>query len=116
MGLSIRCQGGAAALPRSSEIGDGSQGRSFSQPCGRTAACRRLLERYDPVQRIPVGRFPAPENSEEGRRSRFRQGTGKGAGLSEEQGGDLLAGLVRGGVGRLVASERQGYFGKRPIM
>src|SRR5262249_31055388 len=60
-----------------------------------------------PVQRIPVGGFPAPENLAQERGGQFRKGDGEGARLCQEQGRDLSARLVRasrlnsGYVGRL---------------
>ena len=95
---------------------DRAQGRSFPQPRRRIAPRRRLRQGHDAVQRISVGRFPAPEDVAQERRRKFRQGDGEGLALAKKQGRGLSARLVRTGVGRLAGSSAGVYaFGKRPI-
>jgi hypothetical protein len=42
--------------------------KDLPQPCRRIAACRRFCQGYHAIQRVFVGRLPAPENVEQGRR------------------------------------------------
>lgn len=60
VGASVRRGRIAARLCASAEGVDGARGRSVPQPRGRTAHGGRLCEGRDAVQRIPVGRLPAP--------------------------------------------------------
>src|SRR5665647_3635257 len=104
MGLSLRRQGRASSLQGHSEDGGGSQGRPVPESRRRIAPRRRLRQGYDTVQRIPVGGFPAPQDTAQERGRQFRKVDREGAGFCQEQGRGLSARLVRSCVGRLAVS------------
>ena len=55
-------KGERSHFKRTAEIGGRSQGRSVPQPRRRTAPRRRICQGHHPVQRIPVGGLPAPQD------------------------------------------------------
>ncbi|MGY3410727.1 hypothetical protein ACVWZV_006840 [Bradyrhizobium sp. GM5.1] len=70
------------------------QGRSFPEPCRRTAPHGRLRQGHHALLRIPVGRLSASKAVAQGCGCQFRQGAREGDVLSQEQGCDLSARLV----------------------
>ena len=82
-------------------------GRRSVPFAGRRATPRRRLRQgHDAVQRVPVGRFPAPADETKGRGAGFRRGGGAGADLRQKRGRGISARLVRAhrGVNGLLRS------------
>jgi len=77
------------------------QGRSIPQPCRRIAARRRFCEGYDTVQRIPVGRIPAPQNIAKSVEANFEKAIEKALALGKSKDAVYLPGWLRTGVGTI---------------
>src|SRR6185437_918150 len=98
---SVRCRRTAAALRGHSQIDHQAGRRSVPLAGRRTAPRRRVRQGHDAVQRISLGRFPAPAHQAQAGRPRFRSRHGKGHAIGQKPGRQLPARLVRRLAGRV---------------
>ena len=79
--------------------------RSLPQSCRGPPPCRRLRQGHRPLQRVPVGRFPAPPHQGQGGAQGFRRRAETSGDICEKQGGWVSPRLVRGRPDRVRPGE-----------